>query len=116
VQGIEESDAMGSGMADDMMSDLTDCGGIEPVQLNLGGLLGNQDDALREFGDVLKNEVFRDELIESDDGSRVVYRLEPEVVCSEDDLECQQELTETPVRFAVTRHEDDSLRVVLQVG
>jgi hypothetical protein len=115
VQSIEESDGMSSGMPD-MMSDLAECGVVDPLEFDVAPMVADLDEALRDLGDTLKDEVFREDLIESDDGTTVVYYMDPALVCEAEDLECQQDLAETAVRFAVSNLSDGSMRIVAQIG
>lgn len=72
-------------------------------------------DALIEIRDEAKAHVFRQDLVESEDGNRVVYKVVPAEIC-DGDSECVQRLTQNPLRFAVTANQDDSLNVALLVG
>lgn len=62
-----------------------------------------------------KEHVFRDELVESNDGNKVVYKVDPVSACGSNPT-CVEKLTQNPVRFAVTANTDDSLNVALLVG
>jgi hypothetical protein len=62
-----------------------------------------------------KEHVFRDELVESNDGNKVIYKIDPVSACGSNS-ECVAKLTQNPVRFAVTANTDDSLNVALLVG
>jgi len=121
AQSIEASD-MGSpattsmtSVMSGMVSTESECGSVETIDLDLGTTVSDLNDALQEISDALQNEVFRDDLVESDDGMMVVYWMDPAKVCDSSDSECQQQLTDTPVRLRVTQHADGTLRVVLVV-
>jgi hypothetical protein len=72
-------------------------------------------DAIKKVRDEAKTHVFRQDLVESDDGNRVVYKMIPAEVC-DSNTECIDKLTANPVRFAVTANSDDTLNVALLVG
>lgn len=72
-------------------------------------------DALIELRDEAKAHVFRQDLVESEDGNQVVYKLAPSEIC-DGDSECVERLSQNPLRFAVTANQDDSLNVALLVG
>lgn len=72
-------------------------------------------DALTKIRDEAKEHVFRRDLVESEDGKQVVYRMQPAEIC-ENDRECIDRLDQNPLRFAVTANSDDSLNVALLVG
>ncbi len=83
----------------------------EPEELDLTGL----EEALREVRAFADDHVFKEEYVESDDGTTVIYRIDPASAC-EGDSECVSELTENPLRVAVNVLEDESLAVRLLVG
>lgn len=70
---------------------------------------------IKKVRDEAKSHVFRQDLVESDDGSRVVYKMVPAEVCNSN-TECIDKLTANPIRFAVTANSDDTLNVALLVG
>jgi hypothetical protein len=72
-------------------------------------------EAIAKIRDEAKEHVFRSELVESDDGNKVVYKIVPTEVC-DGNTECIDKLTQNPVRFAVTANSDDTLNVALLVG
>ncbi len=72
-------------------------------------------DAIARLRDEAKEHVFRSELVESDDGNKVVYNMAPAEVC-DGNAECIDKLTQNPLRFAVTANSDDTLNVALLVG
>jgi hypothetical protein len=73
------------------------------------------DELLHKAVQEAKDHVFREEFVESKDGNKVVYKVDPAAVC-DTNSECLQKLTANPVRFAVTANTDDSLNVTLLVG
>lgn len=72
-------------------------------------------EAIAKIRDEAKEHVFRSDLVESDDGNKVVYKIAPTEVC-DSNTECIDKLTRNPVRFAVTANSDDTLNVALLVG
>ncbi len=114
---IEAADS--NGMTSDSMTSVVQgfsgCGTVDPLQLDVGPLVQALSDGLAEVSDALKENVFRDDLVESDDGTTVVYWLDPDKVCDEDDDDCVSALTETEVRVSVTDQDDDTLLVELLV-
>lgn len=73
------------------------------------------DDLLHRVAQGAKDHVFRDELVEFEDGNQVVYKIDPFSAC-DTDTRCLEKLTMNPVRFAVTANSDDSLDVALLIG
>lgn len=86
--------------------------GVDSVPKSTTSALG---DLVRRVRDEAKSHVFREELVESDDGRQVVYRVDPTEACN-GNAECLDKLTTNPLRFAVTSNTDDSLNVALLVG
>lgn len=72
------------------------------------------DEAMRELNTFLLDKVFLDQFVENEDGTTVVYLLDPSVVCDADP-ECVTELTETPLRLRV-RSAEERLYVEVLVG
>jgi hypothetical protein len=72
-------------------------------------------DLLRDVAKEAQEHVFRPELVEVDDGSQVVYKVDPAVACGSNPS-CAQKLTQYPVRFLVTANADGSLNVALLIG
>lgn len=65
--------------------------------------------------DEAKEHVFREDLVESQDGNQVIYKMSPAEVC-DDNTDCIDKLTQNPLRFAVTANTDDTLNVAMLVG
>jgi hypothetical protein len=70
---------------------------------------------LRQVRDEAKEHVFRQELVESEDGNRVTYKVDPTQAC-DGSSDCIEKLTNNPVRFVVTANTDNSLDIALLVG
>ncbi len=73
------------------------------------------DDFLNRIVQEAEDDVFRQEFVESEDGSQVVYKIDPATACGAN-ADCVTKLTQNPVRFVVTANADDSLNVSLLVG
>lgn len=95
------------------------CGGSSGSSESIDDIPKSTTKALDEFlskaASEAKEHVFREELVEEKDGSKVVYKINPASVCGSSS-ECLTKLTENPVRFSVTANSDDSLNVTLLVG
>lgn len=73
------------------------------------------DDLLRRIASEAKDHVFRQELVEVEDGNQVIYKVDPSSACGSS-ASCVDNLTRNPIRFVVTANSDDSLDVALWVG
>jgi hypothetical protein len=113
-----------SGIAGDALEGALGANGCDTTSTgtDTGSVDGATEDATSELSDFLtrvrdeaKDHVFRGELVESKDGTVVVYKMDPLQTC-EDDTECIQKLTDNPLRFAVTADTDDTFHVSMLVG
>lgn len=91
-----------------------------------GGAGGNfdYDEAADAIATWLSENVFTNDSVESDNGTAVVYRLRPEVICGQDDgegeevldEECVTVLTEHPFRLTVRSQAEDELEIYVTIG
>ena len=93
-----------------MNSGCTDSGS-STAELDLSEL----EQVIRDARQFAEDNIFREEFVESDDGTTVVYLIDPATAC-EEDADCVSKLTESPLRFAVNVLDDDSLSVRMLVG
>jgi len=90
----------------------TSSNSVDSVPKSTTDSLGN---AIRRIRDEAKSHVFRQDLVESEDGNQVIYKVDPAQACNSNS-ECIDKLTANPVRFAVTANTDNSLNIALLVG
>lgn len=90
----------------------TSSNSVDSVPKSTTDSLGN---AIRRIRDEAKAHVFRQELVESEDGNQVIYKVDPAQACN-GNADCIDKLTVNPIRFAVTANTDNSFNIALLVG